>query len=105
MELLASIAAISSGLLVLFIVALVILALFSKEADSRPLLLDEALRRQASEVAYRAIASGGRDFAVAVQRCLACNEAAQCRAWLASGARDGYQHFCPNAGFIDRMKR
>jgi hypothetical protein len=68
MELLASIAAISSGLLVLFIVALVILALFSKEADSRPLLLDEALRRQASEVAYRAIASGGSAASPATRR-------------------------------------
>ena len=105
MELLASIAAISSGLLVLFIAALVILAVFGRGGDSKPLLLDQALRRQSDDVAYRGIASGGRDFAMAVERCLACNEAAQCRAWLASSAREGYQHFCPNAGFIDRMKR
>jgi hypothetical protein len=105
MELVASIAAISSGLLVLFVAALVILAVFRREGASQPLLLDQALRRQGNEVAHRAIASGGRDFAVAVHRCLACNEAAQCRAWLASGARDGYQHFCPNVGFIESMKR
>jgi len=39
-----------------------------------------------------------------VQRCLACTEAAQCQAWLWSGARDGYQPFCPNAAFIERMR-
>ncbi|HEY3074173.1 MAG TPA: DUF6455 family protein [Burkholderiales bacterium] len=105
MDLLASVAAVSSGLLVLFVAVLVMLAVFRQEGSSKPLLLDQALRRQGDDVAYRAISSGSHDFAVAVQRCLACNEAAQCRAWLSSGARDGYQHFCPNAGFIERMKR
>ena len=80
------------------------LALWRQDGGAKPLLLDQALRRQSNEAAYRAIASGNRDFAVAVQRCLACNEAAQCRAWLHSGADDGYQSFCPNAGFIHRMK-
>jgi hypothetical protein len=24
---------------------------------------------------------------------------------IATEARDGYEHFCPNAAFVDRMKR
>jgi ribosomal protein S12 methylthiotransferase accessory factor YcaO len=105
MELLTSIAVMSSGLLALVIAVLVIAAVFSQSGGSQPLLLDQVLRRQSDALAHRAIASGGHDFVVAVQRCLACTEAAQCRAWLSSGARDGYQQFCPNTGFIERMKR
>jgi hypothetical protein len=71
----------------------------------RPVLIDRMLRRQGERVAYRAVAAGGRDFAVAVRRCVECQEAAQCRAWLASGASEGYESFCPNAGFIQRVKR
>jgi len=73
--------------------------------DERPILLDSLLRRQGERVAYRAIAAGGADFAAAVKQCVGCQEAAQCRAWLASGATDGYESFCPNAGFIQRAKR
>jgi hypothetical protein len=84
---------------------LTLLPAFGPPASAAPLLLEQALRRQGDRVAHRAIASGSHDFAVAVKSCLACNQAAQCRAWLSSGARDGYQHFCPNAGYIERMKR
>ena len=105
MELLTTIAIFSSGLLGLLVVALFIFAIFGPPDNAKPLLLERALRRQGDDVARRAIGSGSRDFAVAVQHCLACNEAAQCRAWLSSGAHYGYQHFCPNAGFIERMKR
>src|SRR6266496_211456 len=95
MELLASIATIAGGALALLVVVIVVLTLWRQDGGAKPLLLSQALRRQSNDVAYRAIASGGHDFAVAVQRCLACNEAALCGAWLSSGARDGYQHFCP----------
>ena len=103
MELLALVAAMSGTTLALLIAALGLLALWQQEA--KPLLLEQALRRHGDRVAYRAFASGSHEFAVAVQRCLACSEAAQCRAWLASGARDGYQSFCPNAAYIERMKQ
>jgi hypothetical protein len=105
MDFLASVAAISGAALAILIIVIVALTLWRQDVGDRPLLLDQALRRQGDDVANRAIASGSHDFAVAVQRCLACTEAAQCRAWLWSGARDGYQRFCPNAGFIQRMKR
>jgi hypothetical protein len=105
MELLTSIAIFSSGLLGLLVVALFIFAIFGPPGNAKPLLLEQALRRQGDDVARRASASGSHDFAMAVQRCLACNEAAECRAWLSSGAREGFEHFCPNRGYIERMKR
>src|ERR671922_754271 len=105
MELLALVAAISGTALGVLIAVIVVLALWSQDGAGKPLLLEQVLRRQDDRVAHRALASGGRDFAAAVQRCLACSEAAQCRAWLSSGARHGYQSFCPNAGYIERMKQ
>ena len=103
MDLLALVAAISGTALGVLIVTVVLMAVFSTEGEVRPLLLEHALRRQGDSVAYRALSAGSRDFAVAVQRCLACNEAARCRVWLASGTREGYQSFCPNSAYIERM--
>jgi hypothetical protein len=105
MELLSLIAVMGGTLLGLVITAAVLLALWSRDALEKPLLLERVLRRQGDDVAHRALASGSQDFAGAVRQCLRCAEAAQCRAWLASGARQGYQWFCPNAGYIDRMRR
>jgi Family of unknown function (DUF6455) len=69
-----------------------------------PLQLGEMLYRQGDRVARAAIAPGGNDFVLAVRQCTSCKAAAQCRAWLDSGEREGYGAFCPNAGFVDRMK-
>jgi Family of unknown function (DUF6455) len=103
MELFASLVAIGAGILMILIMGVAIVLLW-RGNEEWPLLLDALLRRQGDEAAHRA-RSSGHALAVAVQRCLACNQAAQCRAWLASGAHDGYQRFCPNAGYIEQMKR
>ena len=71
----------------------------------KPVLIERMLRRQSDGAAQLALAAGSREFAVAVSQCLRCTQAAQCRAWLWSGAREGYQWFCPNAGFVDRMRQ
>lgn len=105
MELLSLIAVAGGALFVLAVAGAVLLALWSRDAVEAPLLLERLLRRQGDDLASRALASGDQYFAVAVRRCLRCTEAAQCRAWLSSGARDGYQWFCPNAHYVDRMKR
>jgi hypothetical protein len=39
--------------------------------------------------------------ALATRRCVFCAAKAQCDAWLACGAREGFERFCPNAGFIE----
>lgn len=103
MEPLASIAALSSAALIVLVIAVLLLGLWLPAARSDTPLLDQALRRQGDSVAARALMR--REYASALLRCDGCGEAPQCRAWLQSGARDGYRHFCPNAQFIDRMKR
>jgi hypothetical protein len=106
MDFLVSVAIASALVMVSMACAVVLFLLWRQGAgDERPVLIDRLLRRQGERVAYRAIAAGGRDFAAAVKQCVECQEAAQCRAWLASGATEGYESFCPNAGFIQRVKR
>lgn len=105
MELLSSIAVAGATLLGLFIVGCIVITLVKAGADGSPeVLLERVLRRQGPQVAHLALATGDRAFGHALRQCTRCSEGAQCRAWLASGARDGYQSFCPNAGFVRRMK-
>jgi hypothetical protein len=104
MDPLTLLAAYGGGVLALFILGAALLALWRMD-DGQPLLLERVLRRQSDAAATNALGSGSRQFAVAVQRCLSCNEAAQCHAWLASGAKQGYETFCPNAGYVERIKQ
>ena len=99
--------AISSAIVIVGMVCVGLLVVLWQQGagDQRPVLIDRMLRRQGERVAYRAVAAGGRDFALAVKQCVECQQAAQCRAWLASGATEGYESFCPNAGFIQWVKR
>jgi len=106
MDFLASVALSSVVVIVVLILAVVLFSLWQQGwGDDRPVLIDRMLRRQGERVAYRAVAVGGRDFALAVHQCVACQKAAECRSWLLSGATEGYESFCPNAGFIQRLKR
>ncbi len=65
------------------------------------LRLEQVLGRRGAELAV-AGAQGPCDAAVAARRCAACADKALCDAWLASGRRDGFEAFCPNAYFIGR---
>ena len=44
------------------------------------------------------------EFADALGHCTTCGVKADCGRWLEAGQRDGYQRFCPNAGFVERVK-
>jgi hypothetical protein len=103
MEPLASVAALSSAVLIVLVIAVLLLGLWLPPAPSDSHPLEQALRLQGDPVAARAFMR--RDFRAALQRCDTCSQGAECRAWLVTAARDGYRHFCPNAAFIDRMKR
>jgi hypothetical protein len=34
-----------------------------------------------------------------------CSSVEECDAWLATGAREGSEHFCPNAVFLENLER
>jgi len=73
--------------------------------QTEPVMIYTLLRRQGDQVARAAIAAESRDFRLAVKRCLHCVATAQCRAWLDAGGRDGFDAFCPNAGYVEGIAR
>lgn len=75
--------------------------LFSALDDNR-LRLAEMLERHGTRLADQAPYWAG----VATRRCvLFCSAKDECDAWLASGRRDGYARFCPNAAYVASRSR
>lgn len=99
------IAILGASALAIFIVAVAILSGMQAVADNSPTLLSKVLAAQGLDPLQAMSSSEGREFGLAVRRCTRCGGRDRCRAWLASGARDGYQAFCPNAAFIQSLKR
>lgn len=87
------------------IVAIAVLGLWRAMTDERPLLLSELLALEGVDMGLGVRGVGARQFAIAARTCMQCTARARCEAWLASNRRDGYEAFCPNAGYIAGMKR
>ena len=68
-----------------------------------PLRLAQAMRRHALKP--EDAAGQERAFAVAARRCALCSSPEECDAWLATGAREGSEAFCPNATFLENLER
>lgn len=72
--------------------------------EERPLLMHRMLQRHGVTIA------GAVDYATldracsAARRCVACRDLEECRAWLDQGKTEGYEAFCPNAGFVQALK-
>ena len=69
-----------------------------------PVLIGELLRRQGADVLYLAVARDGRGFRSALRRCGSCASFERCREFLDSGAREGYEDFCPMAALVHQAK-
>jgi hypothetical protein len=73
--------------------------------EVHPLLLGRMLARQGGpQLARSAMLGDGAAFATAVRRCVSCPSTKTCGQWLDAGGRAGHAEFCPNAGFIERLK-
>lgn len=79
-------------------------ALWGLRREPPPGLLGAMLSRHGVDWGTLAASGALNDLALGLRRCNACGENARCRQWLDSGAREGYQSFCPNAAFVERMK-
>jgi len=67
-------------------------------------LMARMLARQGVEIPAEstlAAEAGGR----AVLRCTMCSETARCERFLATDDKEGFEAFCPNAGFIRAVRR
>ena len=87
------------------ILVFAVLALWRAMIDERPLLLPEVLRLAGVDMAAHANGTGAREFALAARRCMDCRVRGECEAWLGQPAEEGYEAFCPNAGYVARLKR
>jgi hypothetical protein len=72
--------------------------------EDSPLLLHQMLERHGIEISASENLNIVGQAARAARRCAGCSDATRCRAWLDSAATEGYEHFCPNASFIDFLK-
>ena len=70
-----------------------------------PLLLSQMLRRLGVSLPGVVTQGAGYDYAHAVRRCVSCGEAETCRKALETGKQESYAEFCPNAEFIQRLKK
>lgn len=103
MDLLESVAILGGTVLAVGAIAAIVAAHW-RELPRGPLPLYEMLRKQSDRAAGMALASGSRDFAVAVRQCLACNAKRECRSWLESDSREGFDRFCANAAYVQNMR-
>lgn len=69
--------------------------------DDGRLRLDQMLCRRGVKLAL-AGEHAPYDAAMAARRCAGCADKARCDAWLATGQREGFEAFCPNADYIGR---
>ena len=102
--LLQSIAVLGATALALGIVALALLGMWRAMADERPLFLSELLAFEGIDMAERIRGTGARQFALAARKCMQCAERERCESWIARKLPGGYESFCPNTGYIERMK-
>ena len=93
---------------VVLVVVLALCAAFVMERRGwiaeRELPIDAVLRRQGILLDELWTPAASRELSSAVQRCANCAVQGACRAWLDAGRRDGFEEFCPNAGFIRRAR-
>ena len=102
--LLQSIAALGATALALGIVALALLGMWRAISDERPLLLSRLLAFEGIDMAERLGDTDARQFALAARKCMFCAERERCESWIARKQPGGYESFCPNTGYIERMK-
>ncbi len=87
------------------IVVLAALALWREMSDERPLLLADLLAFQGIDIGDHVKGTGAGEFALAARKCVDCNVRGECEAWLAGRYAGGYEAFCPNAGYVARLKQ
>lgn len=82
------------------------LYLLSKRMAARPAQLEiwRVMHRIGLAPAETA-AEEPRSLALALRRCTLCPSVDACHEWLASGAREGLEQFCPNASYFRKLTR
>jgi hypothetical protein len=87
------------------IALLVALVLLRSVRTERPLALGRMLERQGASAGPVFSPAEARKLAEAARRCANCGTEKVCGEYLDSGKRADYSEFCPNAAYIEGLKR
>lgn len=102
---LGSIAFMAAGALVLgACVYIAVASLWRLRREPAPAGFGAMLAREGLDWGRLAATGAVGEVALALDRCAECRAKARCQEWLASGEREGYESFCANAAFLERMK-
>ena len=91
-------------LMALLLGVLIIRWLWQLRREPLPGSLGALFARQGVNWGALARAASVREFADGLEHCMACPAKSECGRWLASGQREGFQKFCPNAAFVERVR-
>lgn len=101
---LGSIAFTAAAVLTLGVAAFIVLSvLWRLRREPVPGGLGEMLVRHGLDWGRLAAIGSIGEVSTALERCAECRARARCAQWIESGERDGYQAFCPNAAFFERV--
>jgi hypothetical protein len=76
-----------------------------RRVERQARLFGEMLERVQVDQGKAAREGMGSGFATAAQRCLTCRKTVACEAWLAQGKSGAAPAFCPNAEFLNSLRR
>lgn len=87
-------------------IALLLALVFWRNARTgRPLALGRMMERQGSHTGPVFSPAEARKLAEAARRCAHCPTEKACAEYLGAGRRADYREFCPNAAYIEGLKR
>ena len=76
-----------------------------KACDDGRLRLRDMLRLRGAFLPHPLSRLAAQDIAAATERCLACSYKSLCDQQLAAATTEGYELFCPNSPYIERLRR
>lgn len=82
-----------------------LLARLCAPSDDGHLRVSEVMRRRRAFLPHPLTKTAQHDVEQAVQRCLSCNNKKLCDELLEGGATAGFGAFCPNANYVERLRK
>jgi hypothetical protein len=77
---------------------------WQQRQDDGRLRLRDMMRARGAFLPHPLTRLAAQDVVAATQRCLACRDTPLCDRHLAAGTTQGYELFCPNSGYIERLR-
>ena len=73
--------------------------------DDGRLRVRDMMRLRRASLPHPLTRTGAQDVADAMERCLECTDKRLCDHHLAAARAEGYEFFCPNSDYIERLRQ